>query len=290
MRKLFALLMALLLCPAVLAEEAPVLEVHQIALGFADGYLIRLGDVEIVIDGGNPEPRKPTDDMLRYLRDAGVDTLDAYIATHWHLDHCMNMNLILEAFGDEHTRVFGATEAVPDSIFNGTVTVQMGGPVKGVYQQMRMGDVLTFGDMTLTCIGPRQLTNHGQANADSLNFVLEYGVRKFLFTGDFAQSGCINEEYRELCANVDVLKFPHHGHEPFEVGNRAMKVLSPTYILVPGVTNPHTIWNHYDNIGVKFPRQNILTNAEGHVVMLTDGGDRFDVMRQQNPADYAPQK
>lgn len=290
MRRLFALLMALLLCPTVLAEEAPVLEVHQIALGFADGYLIRLGDVEIVVDGGNPEPRKPTDDMLRYLRDAGMDTLDAYIATHWHLDHCMNMNLILEAFGDEHTQVIGVTETVPDSIFNGIVTVQMGGPVKGVYQQMRMGDVLTFGDMTLTCIGPRQLTNHGQANADSLNFVLEYGVRKFLFTGDFAQSGCINEEYRELCTNVDVLKFPHHGHEPFEVGDRAMKVLSPTYILVPGVARPYAIWSHYGNVGVKFPMQNVFTNAMGHVVMLTDGGDRFDVMLHQNPADYAPKK
>ena len=287
MRKLLCLLLALLLCPCALAEEAPLLEVHQIALGFADGYLIRLGDVEIVVDGGNPDPGKPTDDMLRYLREAGVETLDAYIATHWHLDHCMNMNRILEAFGDENTQVYGVTAQVPDSIFNGTVTAQIGGPVKGVYRQMKMGDVLTFGGLTITCIGPREVTRNGEANGDSLNFVLQYGTRKFMFTGDFAQSGCINNEYSELCANVDVLKFPHHGSEPFEIGNKAMKVLRPQYVLVPGVASQHKLWDTYDNIGVKFPRTNVLTFAEGHVVICTDGAERFDVLTQQNPADYA---
>ena len=135
----------------------------------------------------------------------------------------------------------------------------------------------------------RKVNSKGEANADSLNFVLAYGARKFLFTGDFAQSGCINNEYRELCANVDVLKFPHHGHEPFEVGNKAMKVLSPTYVLVPGVASQYKLWNNYDNVGVKFPLKNVLTNAEGHVVILTDGAERFDVLTHQNPADFAPQ-
>lgn len=288
MKKLLSLLLAVLLCPAALAEDALLLEVHQMALGFADGYLIRLGDVEIVVDGGNPEPRRPTDDVLRYLRDAGVDTLDAYIATHWHLDHCMNMNLILAEFGDENTQVYGVTEAVPDEIFNGSVTVPIGDPVKGFYRQMKMGDVMTFGDITITCIGPRQVGSKGKANVDSLNFILEYGARKFLFTGDFAQSGCINNEYRELCTNVDVLKFPHHGQEPYELGNKAMKVLSPQYILVPGVANQYKIWKNYGSNGTQVIKENILTIAEGHVVVLTDGAERFDVLKQQNPADYVP--
>lgn len=287
MKKLLALLLALLLCPAALAEDAPLLEVHQMALGFADGYLIRLGDVEIMVDGGNPEPMKPTDDVLRYLRDAGVDTLDVYIATHWHLDHCMNMNRILAEFGDEHTQVYGVTEKVPESIFNGTVTAQIGEPVKGVYHQMKMGDVLTFGGITITCIGPRAIARKGEANVDSLNFVLQYGTRKFLFTGDFAQSSCINNEYRDLCSNVDVMKFPHHGNEPYEVGNMAMKVLRPQYILVPGAANQYRIWDTYDDIGVKFPQSHVLTLAEGHVVIRTDGAERFDVLTQQTPTDDA---
>lgn len=288
MKRLLTLLLVLLFCPAVLAEEAPVLEVHQMALGFADGYLIRLGDVEIVVDGGNPNPRAPTDDVMRYLREAGVGTLDVYIASHWHLDHCMNMNLILAEFGDEQTQVYGVTEKVPEKIFNGTVTVEIGGPVKGVYQQMKMGDVLTVGDLTITCIGPRQIMYEGTTNADSLNFVLAYGTRKFFFTGDFAQSSCINNEYRELCSDVDMMKFPHHGNEPYEVGNKAMKVLHPEYVLIPGVTNKYKLWNDFDSVSVKFPWKNILTLTEGHVVILTDGGERFEALTQENPKDYAP--
>ena len=288
MKKLLALLLALLLCPLACAEETPLLEVHQMALGFADGYLIRLGDIDIVVDGGNPEPTKPTDDMLRYLREAGVDTLDAYIATHWHLDHCMNMNLILDDFGDENTLVYGVTETVPDQINNGTVTVAIGGPVKGSYRQMKNGDVLDFGGMTLTCIGPETLSMEGQANVDSLNFVLQYGQRRFLFTGDFAQSGAIIGQYSELCANVDVLKVPHHGNQPYEIGNKASRTVRPQYVLVPGVTNEHKLWDFFDDLVVKVPRDNVLSNADGHVVILTDGAERFDVLTQQNPADYAP--
>ena len=288
MKKLLALFLVLFLLPGALAEDAPILEVHQMALGFADGYLIRLGEVEIVVDGGNSDPTKPTDDVLRYLREAGVTALDVYIASHWHLDHCMNMNLILEAFGDENTQVYGVSETVPESIFNGTVRVQIGGPVKGVYHQMKMDDVVTIGGMTFTCIGPRKVDYGGQSNVDSLNFIMEYGTRKFLFTGDFAQSGCINEEYRELCSKVDVLKFPHHGSEPYEVGNKAMKVLQPQYILVPGVANKYKIWNDYDNVAIKLPRENIFAMADGHVVILTDGGAYIEARVNQNPADYVP--
>ena len=100
MKKLLALMLALLLVPAAFAEApaAPLLQVHQLMIGFADAYLIRLGDVDILMDGGNANPKTPTDDVVSYLRDAGVDTLDAVIITHWHLDHCMNLNAALAEF------------------------------------------------------------------------------------------------------------------------------------------------------------------------------------------------
>lgn len=291
MKLLLALLFALMLCPAALAEEeeTSILQVHQMAIGFADGYLIRKGDIDILIDGGNPQPTAPTDDVVNYLRAAGVETLDAYIVTHWHLDHCMNMNEVLAEFGDAETVVYGPSEAEPDEVFNGTVTVAIGPVVNGEYRQMRMGDVLELDGMTITCIGPEKLTLNGQCNADSLNFILQYGTRKFLFTGDMAQSGSIIGDFAELCANVDVLKFPHHGDQPYEIGQRASRIVRPRYVLVPGVASKYKVWNFFDDIAVKFPKDNVYTNADGHVVILTDGGDRFDVLTQQNPADYAPQ-
>lgn len=293
MRKVLSWLMMLCLMASGIparAEEAPMLEVHQMMIGCADGYLIRLGDVNLLIDGGNANPKLPTDEAVDYLRAAGVDTLDAVIITHWHLDHCMSLNKALEMFGTADTVVYSPADRVPESIFNGTVTVKIAPLVKGVHQQMRPGDVLRFGGMTITCIGPEALRMNGGCNQDSLNFVLQYGERKLLFTGDFAQSAAISGTYHELCTDVDVLKFPHHAIQPFEIGTTALRTVSPRYVLVPGVVNKYKLWDFADNVAVKFPRENVLTNADGHVVILTDGGERFDVLTQQNPADYAPEK
>ena len=87
MKKFLSLLFVMLmLLPAAIAEEeaasAPLLEVHQFVLGYADGYFIRLGDIEIMVDGGKPVPFAKNDDVVNNLRALGATTLDAYIVTH----------------------------------------------------------------------------------------------------------------------------------------------------------------------------------------------------------------
>ena len=296
MRKMVRLL-CLLLClaltlPAMAEETAEdgILQIHQMMIGCADGYLLRLGDFTLLIDGGEANPRKPEGLVPAYLRAAGVTRLDAVIITHWHLDHCMNLNEVLREFGDEQTVVYSPAERVPQEIFNGTVTVEIAPLATGVHQQLLMGDELRFGGMTLTCVGPDTLSLGGGCNQDSLNLLMQYGSRRILFTGDFAQSRTISGEYSELCRGVDALKFPHHGIEPFEIGTSALRVVSPEYVLVPGVVNKYKVWNFADNMGVKFPRGNVLTNADGHVIILTDGAARFEVLTQADPADFAPQQ
>lgn len=284
MRKMIRLL-CLLLClltavPALAqAPEGDVLELHQLMLGCADGYLIRQGDVTIMIDGGNAEPKKPTKDVMNYLRAAGVDTLDVYIVTHWHLDHCMNLNKVLAEFGSPDTVVYAPSSALHEDY----------SPLaNGMYQQMKIGDVLNIGGMTFTCVGPEKLTQNGRGNPDSLNFVLQYGVRKILFTADYAASRSINGTFKELCSDVDVLKFPHHGLQPYEIGENACRTASPNYVLVPGAVNKYKIWDYFDDHGAKFPRENVLSNADGNIVILTDGAEYFEIRTHQDPADYAP--
>lgn len=280
LRAALALLVALSLLPGLAAaEEKPLLQVHQMAIGYADGYFIRCGDIEIMVDGGNPQPKTPTDDVVNYLRAVGAGALDAYIVTHWHLDHCMNLNVVLDEFGSENTVVYGTSEALHedyDPLANGH------------YRQMKIEDVITIGPLTITCIGPEKLVRNGNTNADSLNFVLQYGERRMLFTGDYAQSGMIIRRFPELCSDVDVLKFPHHGGEPYEIGNQAAKLVSPEYVLVPGMFSNYRIYKFFDGKGVKIPRENVLTELQGHIVLLTDGGEYLEARVEQDPADYAP--
>jgi len=290
MKKLFALLACLmLLCPCAFAEEEelPVLEVHQMALGYADGYYIRCGDIEIMIDGGNPNPGSVNDDVMNYLRAVGAQELDVHIITHWHLDHCEKMNEILAAFGTEDTVVYAPSETLPNIVVNEEKEYPIAPLANGVYKQMVMGDVLELGGITITCIGPRKLAQNGRCNSDSLNFVLQYGTRRILFTGDYAQSGPINKEFKELCADVDVLKFPHHGGKPFEIGDIAARNTSPEYVLLPSKLNGYPIWNFFGDRGVKLDQDKIYSNLNGHVVLLTDG-DYIEVRTEVDPADFAP--
>jgi len=290
MKKIIALLFVLMLLPiASLAEEAsPILEVHQMNLGYADGYFIRCGDIEMMIDGGNPNPKSPNDDVVNTLRALGCTELDVYIVTHWHLDHCMNMNSILAAFGGDATVTYGASSEPVDELDYEGRMIPIGPVVKGAYQQMKVDDVLQVGPLTITCIGPDELAQNGRCNSDSLNFVLQYGTRRMLFTGDYAQSGEINKRHPELCADVDVLKFPHHGGKPYEIGNIACRTTSPEYVLIPSQLNAYQVYQFIRGNGVPLNRDNVLSNRAGHVVILTDGGDYIEALSDQNPADYAP--
>lgn len=289
MKKIIALLLVLLMIPVAFAEEtAPIMEVHQFNLGYADGYFIRCGDTEIMIDGGNPNPKAPTDDVVNTLRALGLKELDVYIATHWHLDHCMNMNNILAEFGTDATVTYGASSEPVDVIENEGRKYELGPLAAGTYQQMKVDDVIQMGPLTFTCIGPDEMAQNGRCNSDSLNFVIQYGTRRMLFTGDYAQSGEINKRHPELCKDVDVLKFPHHGGKPYEIGNIACRNVSPEYVLVPSQLNNYQIYQFIRNNGVPVERDKVLTNRAGHVVLVTDGGEYLTAFTDQNPADWAP--
>lgn len=282
-------LLAVVAVPTALAND--VLEMHQMCIGCADGYLIRVGGQTILIDGGNAQPINPNNEVAEYLHAAGVTRLDVCIVTHWHLDHCMHLNNLLAEFGDERTVVYGPSDNVPDTVSNPMVSIQMAPLSAGTYRQLLPGEQLRIGTeetyVTIDCIGPAKLQQKGACNQDSLNFIMGYGERKILFTGDFAVSKAIAGQYAELCAGVDAVKFPHHGIEPYSLSWAAARVLQPEYVLVPGVGNKYKIWNFFDSWGVKFPRENVLSNADGHVVILTDGGEYFEVRTQQDPQEYA---
>lgn len=294
MKKLIALLCCLLMLPAVYAEEAapaPLLELHQMALEYADGYYLRVGDVEIMIDGGKKVPFSKDDRVLECLRALGAKELDVYIVTHWHMDHCENVNPVLAEFGTAETLVFSPSAQVPATVNDGKKnkrTLEITPLANGVYQQMKQGDVITVGPLTISCIGPANGGRYGRTNPDSLNFVLQYGSRRMLFTGDFAASGNINKVYKELCSNVDVLKFPHHGSPPYQIGDVAIQTTNPEYILMPSDLHNIQVYRFVHGNGCDTKQENILSMKEGHVVILTDGGDYLEARTQQNPADYAP--
>lgn len=279
-RRVRAALAALLLFVAmplsVGAEEAPfaeVLEVHQLMLGCADGYLVRLGNISIAIDCGRDTGDGPQR-ALDALREAGCGPLTAYIATHYHDDHAGNIVEILDAFGTEDTLVIGPTNEPPTKY----------GPLpRGRWQAMHAGDELAFGNMSLLCVGPETVDGRGGINKDSLNIVLTYGQRRFLFTGDYVRSRPVGNGYRDAVANVDVLKFPHHGLQPFCIDPWVLMLVNPSVILVPGaaIGPVSKLCDTYD-VDAK-----VYSIGDGHIVVTTDG-TTLDVATHVGEAQQSP--
>lgn len=115
----------------------PILELHQVNLGSADGYVIRFDGTTLLIDGGEAWPNLPERIFPKYLEALGITHVDVYIITHWHDDHCMNLNYVLERYGDESTIVYGVSEklnAAYDPLANGAQ-----------YRQMKDGDEFFIG-------------------------------------------------------------------------------------------------------------------------------------------------
>lgn len=259
MRAALALLVALsLLLGTSVAEEKPVLQIHQINVGCADCYLIICGDTSFVIDCGIDQ-EKTAPKVDEYLAKAGIDTLDACFITHYHRDHARNMNRVLNGFGDENTIVYGPTPAMHRDF----------GPIAtGEYRQLKNYDELDLGGIHLTCVGPTKPVGAGAVNKDSLNILLTYGSRRILFTGDYVRSVDIIEQHRELVENVDVLKFPHHGIEPFCVDAWVVKIMNPELILVPAQFggNVERLLRQR-----KMTETTVIDTGKGDVVVLTDG-------------------
>lgn len=110
----------------------------------------------------------------------------------------------------------------------------------------------------------------------------------------YAASGNINRKYQDLVRNIDVLKFPHHGilddkTNTYEIGVALTRVLSPTYVLIPGAASVWEIWNFIAAYSAEqnLTRDHVYNNRFGNIVLLTDG-ETIEVCTNVDPADFNP--
>ena len=68
---------------AILPVEG-TLEMHVIDVGQGDCILIRQGEHAMLVDCGEPEC---ADEVVKYLKDHGIEYLDYFVCTHVHSDH-----------------------------------------------------------------------------------------------------------------------------------------------------------------------------------------------------------
>lgn len=271
MKRFFAslLLLALVLtgcAPAAETGETDYLTVHFIDVDQADCMLLIAGETTVLIDGGNTGTAY---DVLSYLRRYGVEELDLMVNTHPHGDHLGGLPTVLEHIPTE--QIWCSTVDYDTSLvarFEKTVDKQ---GLNIVYPVP--GTTYASDGLTITVLGPLQDTSsYTDLNDTSLVLMVQFGQKKFLFTGDMEAYAEKQLVEADIDLDADVLKVGHHGSYS-STSQIFLNEVTPEYgIISCGRNNeyghPHDApVNRLNRADVTLFR----TDTMGSVVLVTDG-------------------
>ena len=267
----FLLLICLLLTGCAAPAEQPngeELVIHFVDVDQADCMLLRVGETTVMIDGGNT----PTSwDVLSYLQRFGIDQIDLMVNTHPHGDHLGGLPTVLNSIPTDEiwcsttnydTYLWDSFDAAADK-----QNLNISHPAPGT--------VYASDGLTITVLGPLYDENtYTDLNDTSLVLMVQYGQRKFLFTGDmesYAEQQLVDSG---VDLKADVLKVGHHGSYS-STSQAFLNKVDPEYgVISCGRDNeyghPHDApVNRLFRAEVELYRTDLM----GSVVLVTDGND-----------------
>ena len=261
------------------APSGSVLRVHQIDIGSGDAYLLTVDDIVILVDCGintltplGDGAKHP--ELNNYIASSGIDHIDAYFVTHWHNDHCYNVDYFLDLYGTDDTVTYG----VSAEFFPGLAPLPA-----GTYEQLIDGGRVQIGPLDILCIGPvdqEYLT--GNTNPQSMNFIVSYGNHRFLFTGDWVDR-TVADRWPDEITDIDVLSFPHHGIEPMHITRKCYAMMNPRVVLIPG-RGSYNVRKFVSSIGL-LDNTILLSGNDGHLLVSSDGDSLWTASHVQ-PGEF----
>ncbi len=248
------------------------LEVHYINVGREDAIVIRDSDKTIFIDGGSYNKGNK---ITTYLKDLGVNHIDALIGSHLHYNHIQAQAVLLQNFTidkiyypqDLNTCYSKYCDSEDQKYILSEIKKQ-----KKDINIMKVSDNINIGDMNIYCIGPIDFQTKSQnkyrQNYNSLNFILTYGNTKFLFTGDNVQYSNILKKFDKSILDIDVLKYPHHGNA--SLGKTFVNAISPKYVILTNSKDElssRSEKTYLKNVGASF----YYSYKDGNILVSSDG-------------------
>jgi len=188
-------------------RASDLLKVHFIDVRHGDACLIQTpGGHTILIDGGYSDV---ADDVVGYIKEAGVKELDLVIATHPHSDHVGGLAYVLTRFpvkmvldsGKPHTSV---------TYQRFLKAVKASGRLK--YLLGRAGQVYHYDAVKISILHPSEPLPKNLNNC-SIVSRLVYGEISFMFTGDAEVEAERTIMRRNLDIESTILKVGHHGSD-----------------------------------------------------------------------------
>lgn len=268
MKRLLALflLLSLLLwgCSAWSDQPDGCLSVHFIDVGQADCMLLIAGDTTVLIDGGNTDTGS---DVLRYLRRFGVEELDLVVNTHPHGDHLGGLPTVL---GGIPAKTVWTSTLTYDS-YNFDLFLKLAKQKNATVTAPRPGATYSSDGLNITVLGPVG-EKYVDLNDTSLVLMVEYGSKKFLFTGDMEALTEKQLVQKGTDLDADVLKVGHHGSYSSTCQAFLDQVTPEFGVVCCGRNNEYG--HPHDSPMNRLKRDEVTlfrTDLMGDVVAVTDG-------------------
>lgn len=262
--------------------QEQALQVYYLDVGQGDSQLIRIpgesGWFHMLIDTGEYQY---ADGLTDYLRDLGVERIDALVCTHPHTDHMGCMARIIQRFDvgafympllpEDKTPTTTAYEKLLDAAEEKNLTVN---------RLMEDASIESPAGSLFQVMAPRVDADWEGANNYSAVIRLVYGETSFLFTGDAEEDSeevVLNDGY---LLDSDVLKCGHHGSSS-STSDLFLGAVDPMYAVISCGSGNRYGHPHHETLekleerGVAVYRTDedgtILAESDGSSIAFTKG-------------------
>ncbi|WP_339271448.1 ComEC/Rec2 family competence protein [Paenibacillus sp. FSL K6-1330] len=210
--------------PFLEEDASGSLQVFFLDVGQGDSTLIRTPKGQhLLIDGGD---NHKGEDVVDYLKQLGVKSLDAIIATHPDADHIGGLDTVINAIPTKSVyapKVSHTTNTYKDFLL---AVKNRGLKIRSA----KAGLALPLDGVTAEFVAP--VAEYSKdLNAWSAVLRIQYGNTSFLFTGDAEARSEADMLKSPEILKVDVLKVGHHGSDT-STSQEFLNAVKPTYAVI----------------------------------------------------------
>ncbi|MCL1987690.1 MAG: MBL fold metallo-hydrolase [Firmicutes bacterium] len=242
--------------------------VHYIDVGQGDSILIRSAENAVLIDGGTAAA---SNNVVYYLEELGITTLDYVVATHPHSDHIGGLSAVFDRFTvrelwlPDVTQDTNTFERFLDAALRNNIEVTT----------VLAGDLLSAGKIQMTAVAPNA-NFYANTNDYSIVLHMQHGNTAFLFTGDAEELSENEIIVAGFNISANVLKVGHHGSTTSS-STAFLDAVNPNVAVIQvGAGNQfgHPNWRIMERLeerGIEVFR----TDELGNIVIITDGNSIY---------------